>query len=131
VKDWSDELKTAAAAIDAVRRPVVIRLDEPWATCSICGEDTPSRWGVPRHNGDLVSNDWPGEWAASPACQRCHNAHAAGLLVTCDHLYAAHGACSGECECAAGAMRVTREIPADEAAAMDDICGQAACETDR
>jgi hypothetical protein len=69
------------------RKVTVIDLWPQVAECSICGEVTLSRWGVPRHNGDLVSNDWQGDWASSPACERCHDAHAAGLLVTCDHLY--------------------------------------------
>lgn len=69
------------------RRVVVIDLNPMWVTCSICGEDAPHHWGVPRHNGDLVSNAFKGEWSGSPACKRCHDAHAAGMLVTCDHFY--------------------------------------------
>jgi hypothetical protein len=65
----------------------VIDLYVPWATCSICGADTVSRWGVPRHNGDLVSNAFAGEWGGSPACETCFNDHAAGRLVTYDDLY--------------------------------------------
>ncbi len=66
---------------------LLIRLYEPWAECRLCGADTPSRWGVPMYEGNLLSNDFQGEWFGAPACQACHDAHARGELRTYDHLY--------------------------------------------
>ncbi len=68
-------------------RAVIIDLHPITAICSICGKEELSRWGVPRHNGDLVSNDFRGEWGGSPACEQCHDRHATGLIETFDHLY--------------------------------------------
>lgn len=42
---------------------------------------------LPIFNGDIVSNDWPGEWGALPCCERCYELHLAGQLPTADHLY--------------------------------------------
>lgn len=64
-----------------------IRLFEPYADCSLCGEETICRWGVPMYEGNLLSNDFKGEWFGQPACQACHDAHARGDLRTYDHLY--------------------------------------------
>jgi hypothetical protein len=65
-------------------RVLVIDLDERWADCWRCGELTPSRWGLPVWNGELVSNDWQGEWGGVPACEACFDLHAAGKLSTLD-----------------------------------------------
>lgn len=65
-----------------------------WAhreACCICGTMTFVRWGVPVHNGDIVSNDFQGEWAASPVCSRCYGRHARGEVQTHDHLYTERG----------------------------------------
>lgn len=80
--------KAALAQSEAHREPVVIRMNARGVTCSICGKETDDRWGVPRHNGDLVSNAFAGEWASTPACESCFKAHADGRLVTCDAMYA-------------------------------------------
>lgn len=62
------------------------------AQCSLCGEWTEIRWGVPTYNGDLVSNDFP-DWlwreggGSEAACRRCHDLHAAGKLTTYDRCY--------------------------------------------
>ena len=69
-----------------LRDVTLIDLAIPWATCPVCGADTPSRWGVPRHNGDLVSNAFAGEWSGIPAWA-CYHAHAVGLLDTRDADY--------------------------------------------
>jgi hypothetical protein len=54
----------------------VIHLQEFWATCSICGADTPSNWGIPVNtNGDVVPNNYQGEWGGIPACQPCFKKH--------------------------------------------------------
>lgn len=60
---------------------VVIDLNERWADCHICGEPTPSRWGVPVWNGEIVANDWPGEWGGVPACEKCWAEHERGMHV--------------------------------------------------
>lgn len=62
-------------------RMLIIDMQEPWSTCRVCGAETPSRWGLPVHAGLIVANDWPGEWAGSPACQACWERHERGELV--------------------------------------------------
>lgn len=57
---------------------VVIRLDEPWSTCAACGEETPARWGLPVADGEVVENDYVGDWGGVPACRACFEIHAAG-----------------------------------------------------
>lgn len=59
-----------------------IELWPRWQECAICGEVTPVRWGLPVDRcGDLVPNDYEGEWGGVPACQDCHDAHARGELT--------------------------------------------------
>lgn len=63
-----------------------IELWPRWAECWACGAETPCQWGLPIDDcGDLVSNDYEGEWGGVPACQRCCEAHAQGIL-TADNL---------------------------------------------
>jgi hypothetical protein len=49
----------------------VIRLDERVAECHICGAESPPKWGIPIYEGDVLPNDWQGEWGGVDACQRC------------------------------------------------------------
>lgn len=59
-----------------------IELWPRWAECWACGEETPARWGLPVDDcGDLAPLDCAGEWGGVPACEECHDAHAAGLLT--------------------------------------------------
>jgi hypothetical protein len=66
----------------------VIDLQQLWAVCCICGVDTPSRWGVPiGEDGLIVANDYEGEWAAKPACEKCWGQHEHGEYVGHDPAY--------------------------------------------
>ena len=38
-------------------------------------------------NGDVMSNDWPGEWGGRSCCEACYEKHLAGKMPTADHLY--------------------------------------------
>lgn len=61
---------------------VVIELWPRWAECWACGADTPCHWGLPLDDtGQLVPNEYEGEWAGVPACKECYEAHAQGLLT--------------------------------------------------
>lgn len=60
---------------------LVINLNERWAECSVCGADTPAKWGLPVWNGFIVANDWPGEWGGVAACESCWERHERGELV--------------------------------------------------
>ena len=60
---------------------MIINLDEPWTECTICGADTPSKWGVPVWSGMIVANDWPGDWGGVPACKSCYEQHTRGMHV--------------------------------------------------
>lgn len=61
----------------------VIDLWPRWSDCWACGEPTPSRWGLAINQfAELVDNDdAETEWGGVPACQRCFQAHADGLLT--------------------------------------------------
>lgn len=75
-------------------RCLTIYLQSPWATCRICGDETPSRWGVPVWGGFIVANDWPGSWGGSPACEDCWRRHESGEFVelpTSEYDPAVHG----------------------------------------
>ena len=51
-------------------------------TCCMCGVISPGKWGIPvGETGEIVANDFDGEWAGVPACQRCHDRHAVGEFV--------------------------------------------------
>ena len=67
----------------------VINMNPPRpGDCWYCGGDcTGHNCGLPIFNGDLMSNDWQGEWGGVPACQGCYDKHERGLLPTCDHIY--------------------------------------------
>lgn len=71
------------ATFDGVRVPdiLVVNLWPPWTNCTICGVETPSKWGVPVWNGDIVANDWPGEWGGVAACEKCWEEHERGMHV--------------------------------------------------
>ena len=56
--------------------------------CFLCGQECGGdNCGVPTFNGDVVSNDWNGEWGSKPVCQECFDKHADGRVPTFDHLY--------------------------------------------
>ena len=66
-------------------RFVLIDMQEPWAKCSMCGVDTPSRWGIPvsSETAEIIANDSNESWGAIPACQSCFEKHSAGEFVGC------------------------------------------------
>ena len=55
-----------------------------------CGAPSSGFHGLPIFNGDIVSNDWQGEWGGVPCCERCYTLHEQGQLPTADHLYRHH-----------------------------------------
>jgi hypothetical protein len=55
--------------------------------CVACGEPSSGFHGLPIFNGDIVSNDWPGEWGGVPCCEACYEKHLRGGMPTADHLY--------------------------------------------
>ena len=63
--------------------PMVIYLNYPTATCCVCGEDCLSLWGLPvsSETGEIVANDFEGEWGGVPACQSCWSRHEHGEFV--------------------------------------------------
>lgn len=68
-------------ALSDVRcRCIVIRLDDHYvATCSQCDAITNDRCGLPVDDtGEVVANDYPGDWGGVAACRRCFDIHAAG-----------------------------------------------------
>lgn len=70
-----------------MRNVLTVRLYEPYAECRLCGEETICQWCVPMYEGNLLSNNFQGEWFGAPACQSCHDKHARNELPTFDHLY--------------------------------------------
>lgn len=40
------------------------------AECVVCGADSLNT-GIPMYEGDVLPNDWSGEWGGAPACRRC------------------------------------------------------------
>lgn len=68
--------------------PVIqIGMQDNTVSCWICGVETEFKWGVPTFNGDLMSNDWPGEWFGQSVCERCFDLHEQGKMITHDNLY--------------------------------------------
>jgi hypothetical protein len=63
-----------------------INLQQSTAECCICGETDSSRWGVPisMKTGEVVANDFVGDWAAKPACRHCWQRHQSGEFVGLD-----------------------------------------------
>ena len=55
--------------------------------CCVCAEPCDGYHGLPFFNGDLVSNDWPGDWGNKACCRRCYEAHERGELQCFDDVY--------------------------------------------
>lgn len=76
---------------DGAKRPLVIRMQSPgWGSetkCVACKRPSSGFHSLPTFNGDIVSNDWAGEWFGKPCCERCYERHAAGQMRVNDHLY--------------------------------------------
>ena len=50
---------------------LVIDLSPPGDVCVVCEAAANPRKGIPMYEGDVVPNDWNGDWAGYPACDRC------------------------------------------------------------
>lgn len=55
--------------------------------CCNCGKPSSGFHGLPIFNGDIVSNDWAGEFGGKPCCERCYDLHEHGQVPTFDHYY--------------------------------------------
>jgi hypothetical protein len=49
--------------------------------CGNCGAPASPQHGLPVSNGEIVSNDFHGEWGGVAACEQCFNNHAEGRLI--------------------------------------------------
>lgn len=51
-------------------------------TCCVCGSEDFNRWGIPfdSETGEIVANDFEGDWGSKPACERCFKLHESGRL---------------------------------------------------
>ena len=65
------------------RRIDVIDLSPRFSQCSMCGVETPTRWGLPvdSETAQIVANDFKGEWGGIPACRECWERHEQGEFV--------------------------------------------------
>ena len=50
----------------------IIRLDEPTDFCCVCNQEVYMDYGLAMYEGDIVPNDWKGEWGGFTACRRCY-----------------------------------------------------------
>lgn len=71
---------------------IIIDIFPPWEAeciCCVCGEITMNKWGVPVDCSTalICSNDFAGEWASKPACEKCWLEHDSGGLVDHDPKY--------------------------------------------
>lgn len=46
----------------------------PMDLCCVCGLEVIMDFGLPCYEGDIVPNDWTGEWGGFCACQQCYEA---------------------------------------------------------
>lgn len=51
----------------------VIRLDEPTCDCWVCGTETYLDFGLPVYEGEILPNDWKGEWCGATVCRECYD----------------------------------------------------------
>lgn len=56
-------------------------------TCPVCGEPASGFHGLPMFNGDVMSNDWSGDWVGVPCCEQCYEKHLRGEVETFDADY--------------------------------------------
>lgn len=53
---------------------LVLQLDRPTYSCGACEQETDEELlGIPMYDGQVLPNEWDGEWAGFPACRRCYN----------------------------------------------------------
>ena len=55
--------------------------------CTACGRPSSPFHGLPVFNGDVMSNDWQGEWGGVPCCEACFENHERGEMQTHDAMY--------------------------------------------
>lgn len=55
---------------------LVVELWPPVVNCRVCGVcvGTYQGFGIPMWEGDVLPNDWPGDWGGFPACLPCYSA---------------------------------------------------------
>lgn len=50
----------------------IMDLWPPESECFVCGARLfGTTFGVPTYEGEVLPNDWPGEWGGFPACETC------------------------------------------------------------
>ena len=56
---------------------LVIELWPHEVACALCGTRLLLREsrGLPMYEGEVVPDDWVGEWAGFPACSACYKVH--------------------------------------------------------
>ena len=71
-----DSLKPAT---DQIPRILVIDLWPRESECILCGEHLwcPCK-GLPMYEGEVVADDWMGEWAGFDVCDACYEKHRPG-----------------------------------------------------
>jgi len=81
-------MSTAATELPGM---VVIEMNRsmrPELPCIVCGEDcSQDNCGLPTFNGDIMSNDWRGEWGAKACCESCYRKHEQGMIPVADKMY--------------------------------------------
>lgn len=80
-----DKLRAAGVPVLEIEMNRSMRPELP---CYVCGTNcSDANCGIPTFNGDVVSNDWRGEWFSKPVCENCWHFHAEGSMPVCDKLY--------------------------------------------
>lgn len=62
---------------------LVISMQSRMARCAVCGGADFHGWGIPvdAATGEVVANDFAGDWCGKPACRECFARHAAGEFI--------------------------------------------------
>lgn len=60
---------------DDEQAPVYIDLNFRISECAICEEMAPRKYYLPMYEGEVVSDDWKGEWGGFHVCERCYFKH--------------------------------------------------------
>ena len=59
-----------------VQTILVINLSPRESECILCGTFlSDPRRGLPMYEGEVVPDDWPGEWAGFDVCEHCYAKH--------------------------------------------------------
>lgn len=57
---------------------LVIQMQRGDHYCCNCGLSCDQAQGLPMYEGEIVPNDWAGEWCGANACRACFEAHERG-----------------------------------------------------